>query len=169
MRFDSCLPVWKIHLFKYIWRNFISDFLIIFISLYCFLCLVFYPVALQLVTYSIQGQNKYSFLEPHHHAVLSSSKAISVQVCLTADTDSGFIHLRVVDWFSAGRLLTCTQLSHVLCWVRIACARSCLPFLIPGSLCCLYSPRSMRLVILGILFLVLSRLFSRAFCIIRSA
>lgn len=128
MRFDSYLPVWKIHLFKYIWRNFISDFLVIFISLYCFLCLVFYPVALQSVTYSIQGQNKYNFLEPHHHAVLSSSKAINVQVCLTADTDSGFVHLSVVDWFSAGRVLTCTQMCRGLHWVRIACAGHVLLF-----------------------------------------
>lgn len=47
-----------------------------------FLCLVFFPIALQSVTYNILGQNKYSFLEPHHHAALNSSKATSVQVSL---------------------------------------------------------------------------------------
>jgi hypothetical protein len=47
-----------------------------------FCVLFFHPIALQLVTYNIQGQNKYSFLEPRHHAALNSSKATSVQVCL---------------------------------------------------------------------------------------
>lgn len=102
--------------------------------------LLFYFIALQSVTYNIQGQNKYSFLEPHHHAVLNSSKAINVQVCLDS-CHRGHGSQLAECW----PVLTCTVVSQV------GMCSSSLLFLILGSFFCLHSPTFVSLLVLGIL------------------